>query len=490
MTDLVTRPGAEEAAEPRQPAADAPTATVPTGDGPEYAWAPAEPAPKKRRWGLWIGIPAGAAVVGLVASSFVLIAPGTAVAGVPVGLMTPGAAAEAIETRLAETTIVLTGPAGDAEVTGADLGATIDAQALAEAAFADHPMWNPTGWFPSPVDAEIQVDAATATSALLDAAPELAVAPVDASVAFDAATVSYVVTPATPGEGIDLASVQQALEDAFLAGQSRVELEPTLAPVEAVTTTAIAEETAGRLNGMLDTAGFYVGEERVVPLDRAQVASWITLEPGDDGTIAVDVDQSGIQSVVDGLPAAVNREAVNAVAITNSAGKVLREETAGVTGRALESTDGLAADAASQLAAGDGVVELTVTETAFTTTTLARRVEVDLSAQRAYLFENDKVTTSFQISSGTAATPTPQGNFTVFGYTRQQSMGCFEGAEYCVRDVPYVTWFAPDIAFHGADALRSSLGYPQSHGCVNMWDDAAKFVYDWTAIGTEISVYS
>jgi lipoprotein-anchoring transpeptidase ErfK/SrfK len=485
----VTRPGAD-AAEPQQPTADAPTSDVPTGESPVYAWAPAEPAPKKRRWGLWIGIPAGAAVVGLVASSLVLIAPGTAVAGVNVGLLTPGAAAEAIDARLAETTIVLTGPAGDAEVTGADLGASVDAQALAEAAFAEHPMWNPTGWFPSPVEADVQVDAATATSALLDAAPDLAVAPVDASVSFDAATAAYVVTPATPGEGIDLASVQQALEDAFLAGQSRVELAPVIAPVEAITPTAVADETAGRLNSMLDTAGFYVGEERVVPLDRAQVASWITVGAATDGTIPVDVDQAAVQAVVDTLPGAVNREAVDAVAITNSAGKVLREESTGVTGRTLENTDGLAGDAATQLAAGDGVIELSVTETAFTTTALARRIEVDLSSQVAYLFENGKVTNSFTIASGTAATPTPQGNFTIFGYTRQQNMGCFEGAEYCVQDVPYVTWFAPDIAFHGANALRSSLGYPQSHGCVNMWDDAAKFVYDWTAIGTEVSVYS
>ena len=39
--------------------------------------------------------------VGLVASSLVLIAPGTAVAGVPVGFLTAGAASDAISQRLA-----------------------------------------------------------------------------------------------------------------------------------------------------------------------------------------------------------------------------------------------------------------------------------------------------------------------------------------------------------------------------------------------------
>ncbi|WP_248242705.1 L,D-transpeptidase family protein [Microbacterium kunmingense] len=506
MTDLVTRPNADGAAEPQpttvdatQPlptdAADGPTSDTPGGDAPTYAWAPVEPAPKKRRWGLWIGVTAAAAAIGMAAASIFLIAPGTAIAGVPVGFMTPGAAAEAIENRLAETTVVLTGPGGDAELTGADLGATVDAQTLAETAFAEHPMWNPTGWFPSPVDAEVQIDPSLAADALLAAAPDLSVAPVDAAVAFDAASASYQVTPAVAGEGIDAEAVRQSLQDAFLAGQQRVEVEPAIAAVDAETTTTIAEATASRLNAMLDTAGFYIGEERTVPLDRAVVASWITLGDGERGTISVDVDQAGIQSVVDTLPGLVNREAVNATVITNKAGAVLREDVAGVNGRALESTDGLAADAASQLAAGDGVIELGVTETPFTTVALARSVEVDLSAQRAYLFENGNMVESFTISSGTAATPTPTGNFTVFAYTRIQDMGalCYNPNavnSYCTEDVPYITWFAPDIAFHGASNFRSSLGYPQSHGCVNMWDDAARFIYEWTATGTEVSVYS
>ncbi|WJL95001.1 L,D-transpeptidase [Microbacterium sp. ET2] len=498
MTDLVTRPDADGAAESRPQAADtadAPTSDVPGGDAPTYAWAPAEPTPKKRRWGLWIGVTAAAAAIGMVAASVFLIAPGTAVAGVPVGFLTPGAAAAAIETRLAETTVVLTGPAGDAELTGADLGATVNAQALAETAFAEHPMWNPTGWFPSPVDAEVQLDPVVAADALLAAAPDLSVSPVDAVVAFDTASASYQVTPAVPGEGIDADAVRQSLQDAFLAGEQRVEVAPTLAVVEAETTTTIAEATASRLNAMLDTAGFYIGDERTVPLDRAVVASWITLGDGDRGTISIEVDQAGIQSVVDTLPGLVDREAVDATVITNRAGTVLREDVAGVNGRALESTDGLAADAASQLAAGDGVIELGVTETPFATVALARSVEVDLSAQRAYLFENGNMVESFTISSGTAATPTPTGNFTVFAYTRVQDMGalCYNPDavnSYCTEDVPYITWFAPDIAFHGASNFRSSLGYPQSHGCVNMWDDAARFIYEWTATGTEVSVYS
>ncbi|MET0780398.1 MAG: murein L,D-transpeptidase, partial [Microbacterium sp.] len=77
MTDLATRPGAEEAPidDATIPlATDAAARADGDGDAPRLEWAPTEPAPRKRRLALWIGIPAGIAVLALVASSLVLIA--------------------------------------------------------------------------------------------------------------------------------------------------------------------------------------------------------------------------------------------------------------------------------------------------------------------------------------------------------------------------------------------------------------------------------
>ncbi|WP_239539613.1 L,D-transpeptidase [Microbacterium sp. B35-04] len=464
-------------------------------DGTVYSWAPAEPKPKKKHTAIWISAAAGVAVLGLVVTSLLLIAPGTTVAGVAVGWMTPGAAAGAIEQRLAETTVVLTGDGGDVELTGAELGASVDAQALADAAFAEHPMWNPTAWF-AQTGAEVEIDTPTAVESLQNAAPDLFTDPIDATVAFDTASTSYVSTPAASGSGVDVATVQQALQAAFEAGKASVNVDPVIAEIPAAISTETAADTATKLNGVLSNIGFYVGDERTVPVDPAVAASWITLDQGDDGAIIVDVDEQKIQSVVDTLPGLVNRDAVNATVVTNSAGKALPNPvSSGVEGRSLDSTDGIAAAFADQLAGGDGVYQLPVTATPFTTTNLARRIDVNLSTQRATLFENDQVVQSFVISSGAASTGTPTGNFTVYAYTSITDMGalCYNPNavnSYCTEDVPWVTWFYPDIAFHGASAFRSSLGFPQSHGCVNMWDDAAKFIYDWSRVGTEVSVHN
>jgi lipoprotein-anchoring transpeptidase ErfK/SrfK len=408
---------------------------------------------------------------------------------VPVGGHTAGGAIDAVTARLAHTEIVLAGAGDDAVVTGADLGATVDARALAEEVYADHPMWNVSQWFSEPSAAVVSIDVDAAVSALRRAVPSLYVDPTPAAVVFDADVAKYVVIPAVAGQGIDVDAVAAALQDAFNRGERTVSVDTSTAPVEAATTTAIAEASAETLNTMLGRAGFYVGDERAVKIPKATLASWLTVAPDETGALAITADETAIQASVDGLAEKIDRKAVNALVITNSSGKVLKEKREGRTGRELGVTSGIAAAFATQLAAGDAAYALPVTETAFKTTELARTVEVDLGSQRAFLYENGVLVRSYVISSGLPGSPTPAGHFTVGGYSRIQNMGCFDGAPYCVENVPWVTWFAPDIGFHGANSLRSSLGFPQSHGCVNMWDDAAKFVYDWTVRGTEVWVH-
>ncbi|MEV7694880.1 L,D-transpeptidase family protein [Microbacterium sp. NPDC089189] len=456
-------------------------------DARVYAWAPEEPKPRKRHLGLWIGIPSGVLGVVAVAAALLLIAPGTAVAGVPIGGLTVGAAADALTARLANTSIELETADGPVTVTGADLGARVDAQALAESAYDAHPMWNVSQWNAAPLEADVTIDAALAADTLRDAAPAAHIDPTDATVTFDPASASYVATPAVSGEGIDVESVRAALETAFTSGAATSSVDASVVPIEASITTAEADAATAHLNGILDHIGFYVGEERTVPVDRAVAASWMTVTDR-DGQLALGADAGAIQATVDTLPGLVDRAPVDATVVTNSSGKVLEELTAGATGRTLGDTTGMADAFAAQLAAGDPFYALPVTEAAFATTNLYRHIDVNLSAQRAVLYENDQVVQSWAISSGTDATPTPTGNFSVFAHVRMQNMGCGATSTYCTKDVPWVTYFAPDIAFHGA-YWHNNFGAQMSHGCLNMPVSQAQFVYDWAPTGTEVSVH-
>ncbi|MGB3376338.1 MAG: L,D-transpeptidase [Microbacterium sp.] len=480
MTDLISGPDTGAVA----------TDALPPSDGAQpVEWAPAEPAPKKRRLGLWIGLGAGALVLAAAGASMILIAPGTTVAGVQVGGMTPGMAADAISSRIAGTKIELVG--ADTTITGADLGARVDATALADKAFADRPLWNLGSWMGDPITTQVTLDPDTADRTLRAAVPGSYVEPVDAVVAFDAASGSYAVTAGKSGTGISVADLTDAFDAAAAEGRSSFSFSAAATEVNPSVTDEKATATAEKLNTMLTTIGFYVGDERTVPVDPAVAATWLSVEDI-DGELKITADTSAIQSVVSTLPDKVDRAVVNAQTIVDSAGKVLKTLVEGEDGRVLGDTTGIASAFATQLAAGSASFQLPVTSTPFETTSLFRRLEVDLSEQRTYAYENEKLVDSWAISSGKSGFDTAKGRFRIYAQLRTQNMGREDTTVapfYYTPNVPYISYFNGDEAFHGT-YWHSNFGHPMSHGCVNMTINSAKFVWEWATKGTEVWVHS
>ena len=477
VTDLITTPSSTQDDGPLTPA-------------PRVEWTPAPPA-KRRRWplALWIGVP----VLALAGAGFffgtTLIAPGVTIAGIPVGGLTPGAAAEKVSQTVSETGVELSIGGTTATITGADMGATIDASTLAQAALDTHPLWQVAGWFPNPDRVAPTLDPDESEGALADAFAADWVDPIDASIGFDPATASYVVTPAVPGRGLDRAEIEQAYEARLLDPSLPPSLDAQLVDLEADITTSAATTRVEQLNAMIASAGFYVGEERTVPVAADVLASWLTLTPdAEQGTIEISADRAAIQAMVDTLPAAVDRAPINGVQVVNKAGKVLRTEQAGADGRALAATTGIAAGFATQLAAGDAAYALEVQVTPTQTTTVVRSLEVDLSDQRLFVKENDVVVDSWLISSGQPGWTTRQGNFTVNAKVRVQDMGNTE-VGYLQPDVEWVMYFSGDQAFH-AVYWRNIWGRPLSHGCVGMPTSLAKQIYDWADVGTDVWVHA
>lgn len=479
MTDVASKHDHESTAESGVPSTD---------PDQRVEWAPVEPARKKRHLGLWIGVPVGVVALGAAAASFFLIAPGTTIAGVPVGFMTPGAAASAVQDRLDQTTVTLGD--GGASVSGADLGAQVDGTALAASAFDARPAWNVTQWFGDPIAATVTLDEASASSALRGAAGDLYVEPTAASISFDGT--SYVVSPDVPGAGVDPEAARAGLQSAFDSGATGAAIDPELTPVSARTTTAAAEETAASLNSMLDGVGFYVGDERTVPVDRATAASWLTVATADDGSFEITADPAAIQPVVDTLPSLVDRAPVNGVVFANAAGEIIDDSDAGLDGRTLTSTDGIAADFAEQLATGDAAYRLPVDVVPVTTETITRLLEVDLGEQRLYLKENGVVVDSWLVSTGRPGADTQTGYYTIGWKTPRQDMrgtAADSGVSYVQPDVKWAMYFNGDQAFHGV-YWHSNWGNRMSAGCVGMPDSRAAQIYEWAVAGTDVYVHA
>lgn len=139
----------------------------------------------------------------------------------------------------------------------------------------------------------------------------------------------------------------------------------------------------------------------------------------------------------------------------------------------------------------------------------AKRIEIDLTHQMLYAFENDQVVMSFPVSTGKWG-KTPTGIFHIWVKLRYTRMAGGSGSDYYnLPNVPHVMFFNNDqvgkgrgFSLHGA-YWHNNFGHPMSHGCVNIGlADAAK-LYDWadpvvagnityvsdTNPGTEVIIY-
>lgn len=118
-----------------------------------------------------------------------------------------------------------------------------------------------------------------------------------------------------------------------------------------------------------------------------------------------------------------------------------------------------------------------------------RWVDVNLSSQTLTAYEGDFAVMSTLISSGLPAWPTVTGQFRVYLRYESQTMdGSRLGYDYYLTGVPYVMYFYQDYALHGT-YWHSNFGYPMSHGCVNLETGDAKWLFNFTTIGTVVNVH-
>lgn len=114
-----------------------------------------------------------------------------------------------------------------------------------------------------------------------------------------------------------------------------------------------------------------------------------------------------------------------------------------------------------------------------------RWIEINLAEQTLTAWQGDVAVLHSIISSGTQATPTVKGRYTINRkYTKQR----MTGPGYDLPNVPWVMYFYQGYAIHGA-YWHTQFGTPRSHGCVNMRIDEAEMLYHWADFGTEVYVH-
>lgn len=120
-----------------------------------------------------------------------------------------------------------------------------------------------------------------------------------------------------------------------------------------------------------------------------------------------------------------------------------------------------------------------------------KRIVIDLSEQRLYLYENDKVVKDYLVSTGKPGMATPQGKFKI--YTKNPR----RWSKMASLWMPFWMMIEPTkgIGIHelpewpsGYKEGADHLGQPVSHGCIRLGVGAAQEVYNWAELGTMVEV--
>lgn len=128
------------------------------------------------------------------------------------------------------------------------------------------------------------------------------------------------------------------------------------------------------------------------------------------------------------------------------------------------------------------------------TPVIEKRVVVDVSDQRTYLYENDELTTEFIVSTGEVGRDTAIGEFEI------QSKIPMAYASTWNLDMPFwlgIYYSGPlENGFHAVPTVRDTgitmwdgyLGQRVSYGCVILSMEDAETLYNWVEMGTPVSI--
>ncbi len=121
-----------------------------------------------------------------------------------------------------------------------------------------------------------------------------------------------------------------------------------------------------------------------------------------------------------------------------------------------------------------------------------RWIEVNLFEQTIAVYDNYELVFATLIASGLDPFWTRPGLFQVYKKLNSTPMrGSFEtdrSDAYYLEDVPWTMYFDEARALHGA-YWRANLGFPQSHGCVNLSIGDARWLFDWASEGDWVYVW-
>ena len=113
-----------------------------------------------------------------------------------------------------------------------------------------------------------------------------------------------------------------------------------------------------------------------------------------------------------------------------------------------------------------------------------RKILVVLSEQKVYAYDDNELLNEFLASTGTWQHPTVIGRYPIWIKLESTTMS---GPGYNLPGVRWTMYFYRGYGLHGT-YWHNNFGTPMSHGCVNLTNDNAEWLYNFASVGTPVWV--
>lgn len=328
--------------------------------------------------------------------------------------------------------------------------------------------------------------------------------PVNATIVIEDGNPSVVADQ--PGIAIDPSQLANVLTSAMADGRdTTVSIEPTA--IQAPINKSIAEAALSQTNNYLSRNYILNYNGRSFSPSRADIGHWLVFEPSVEGSqkaLKVDISKAEILGYLQSVANQVDIPPTNRkITVLNGQES---ETQAGKDGSAINQS--AAADAIYTAIINNQNTTVALSSSPVPYKTEYKRIggaiggldypqyiEINLSNQQLYAWQNDQVVMTAPVVSGKDGAPTVTGQFAIYTKERNRYLnGAVYGYDYNVF-VSYWMPFSGGYGLHDATWRPPSwfgtqaYHYNGSHGCVNLLTGTAAFLWNWAPVGTPVWIH-
>lgn len=328
---------------------------------------------------------------------------------------------------------------------------------------------------------------------------------VPSTIVFDSGAHAFRAQEGRGGKAPELDRVQDAVSSLISRPGRRLAVGLVYKDVDMPISLDAANQVASQANQRLSKGLVIKGaDDDAMTVPAATVATWVKpVTDLDKGTMELGFDRQAIQQYLDQeLARHLDRDMVTAVNVKNTKGDVVAETTKGVDGVRVTDVSATVDLVLKALVQGDtNPVQASTEVTPHKEQTRVARydvpdgdiwIRVNLSDQTATAYHGTTEVKAFPICSGKPYDGDWSDTGTFFINVRY-TVQTMRGPGYVSPNVKWVSYYNGSEGFHTADwnyggIAKGDPAHYGSHGCINMYEQDAKWIYDNAPAGTMVKV--